>query len=341
MSSGRGRTRVVTKLHVICKRLKDGPRWYVYAWRGGPQILVQDGLRPTITPEIMDKAREAQLQGIAGRVGPFEKLVDDYLVSPEFTRLADVTQYDYRRWLTRITKRFGNASLALMSDFRMRKDILIWRDKWADQPRAADRAVGTLSTVLGWAAQRGLVATNIAAEIGTLHRVDRSDLIWEERHWEAVKDVPAHIMRGLELGKLTGLRLGDLINLQWAQVGENAIVLTTSKRKVRAAVPLYRELRAFLNEIGRGEGAVLRNSKGAAWTVSGFKSSWANAKPEKFDRHLHDLRGTCATWLATRQLTDTEIASVLGWKATRVAEIRARYVDQERTVIAMAERLSR
>lgn len=340
MSGGRGRTRIVTRLHIVSKRLRTGVRHYVYAWRGGPQILVQDGARPVITPEIMDKAREARLRDDTGKVGEFETLVDDYLASPEFARLAAVTQSDYRRWLTRITKRFGKASLALMSDYRMRKDILTWRDKWADQPRAADRAVGTLSTVLGWAAQRGMIATNIASEIGTLHRVNHSDEIWEDHHWEAVKEVPAHIMTALRLGQMTGLRLGDMVALDWKHVGQNAIVITTSKRKVRAAVPIHRELRALLDGLPHREGAVLRNSKDQAWTASGLKSSWGSAKPEKFDRRLHDLRGTCATWLAIKGFTDTEIASVLGWKVGRVAEIRARYVNHERTVISLAERLN-
>jgi integrase len=330
----------VTKLHVIGKRLKGGTRWYVYAWRGGPCIHTVDGTRPTITNDILDKAREARLNGKASYPDSFEEIIDRYLESPEFTRLAKVTQDDYRRWLTRISKRFGNAPKFLMSDYRMRKDILIWRNKWAEQPRAADRAVGTLSTVLAWAAQNGEIATNIAAGIGTLHRANRADKIWEDAHWEAVKDVPVHIMRALELGKLTGLRLGDLLKLEWAHVGKNAIVMLTNKRKVRAAIPMYRDLRAFLDALPSGEGIILRNSKGDPWTDSGFKSSWRNAKPKGFDRHFHDLRGTCATWLAMKGLTDDEIAKILGWKASRVSEIRARYVDEVRTVISIAERLN-
>lgn len=332
---------MVTKLHVICKRLKAGARWYVYAWRGGPCIHQQDGSRPTITPDILDKARDARMQGSGDKANSFEAIIDGYLDSPEFNRLADATKDDYRRWLNRISERFGGAPIAIMSDFRMRKDILIWRDKWASQPRAADRAVGTLSTVLGWAAQRGMIASNIASEIGTLHRVDRSDEIWEDRHWEAVKDVPVHIMQALELAKLTGLRQGDLLTLlDWSHVGPHSIVILTSKRKVRAAIPMYRELKAFLDGLPHREGPILLNTKGKAWTTSGFKSSWASAKPEGFDRHFHDLRGTCATWLAVKGLTDAEIATVLGWKATRVAEIRSRYVNAARTVISIAERLN-
>lgn len=340
MSVGRGRTRVVTKLHIICKRLRTGPRYYVYAWRGGPQIHVQDGARPTITPDILDKAREARLQGKANYAGSFESVIDAYLESPEFERLAAVTKDDYRRWLTRISARFGNAPIAIMADYRMRKDILGWRDKWADQPRAADRGLGTLSTVLAWASQRGMIASNIAAGLGTLHRVNRADEIWEDRHWEAVKDAPEHVMRGLELGKLTGLRLGDLVALDWSHVGASVIVIRTSKRKVRAAIPIHGELKAFLDALPDRDGVILRNSKGEPWTASGFKSSWRKAKPEGFDRRLHDLRGTCATWLATKGLTDNEIATVLGWKASRISEIRARYVDEARTVISIAERLN-
>lgn len=340
MNAGRERTRVVTKLHVVKKATKAGPRYYVYAWRGGPQIHTQEGTRPVITRDMLDKAFAARQTGSPDYDSSFEAAIDLYLASPEFDRLAKVTKDDYRRWLTRISIRFGDAPLAIMDDYRLRKDILAWRDKWAEQPRAADRAIGTLSTVLGWCARRGMLATNIALDIGTLHRVDHSDEIWEDRHWDAVAGVPTHIMRALQLGKMTGLRMGDLLALDWSQVGPQAIIVRTSKRKVRAAIPMHRELKAFLDTLGNGEGVILRNSKGQAWTTSGFKSSWSTAKPEGFDRRFHDLRGSCATWLAIKGLTDNEIASVLGWKPGRVSEIRARYVDQERTVISLAERLN-
>lgn len=330
----------MTKLHIIPKRLKTGVRYYVYAWRGGPQIHAQDGTRPVITPELMDKARQARIDGNGDYAGSFNQVIDDYRASPEFERLAEVTKSDYRRWLTRISERFGTAPLSIMADYRMRKDIIIWRNKWKDQPRAADRAVGTLSTVLAWAAESGLIASNITTEIGTLHRVNRADEVWEDRHWEAVKGVPAHVMQVLELGKMTGLRMGDLLRLDWSQVGPSAIIMMTSKRKVRAAIPMHRELKTFLDTLPHRTGTVLRNSKGQPWTTSGFKSSWNNVRPKGFDRRFHDLRGTCATWLAIKGFTDQDIATVLAWKASRVAEIRARYVNEARTVIAMAERLN-
>jgi len=99
-------------LHVVRKTLKSGSRFYVYAWRGGPQIHVQDGARPIVTNDILDKAREARMQGNGDYAGSFEVVIDEYLESPEFARLAEVTKDDYRRWLTRISVRFGRAPAA-------------------------------------------------------------------------------------------------------------------------------------------------------------------------------------------------------------------------------------
>jgi len=55
---------------------------------------------------------------------------------------------------------------------------------------------------------------------------------------------------------------------------------------------------------------------------------------------MHDLRGTYATWLAIKGLTDEQIARIIGWTAKRVSEIRARYVDEARVVVSLVERLS-
>lgn len=38
--TGRQRTRIVSGLHIVPKPRKSGTRYYVYAWRGGPQIQV-------------------------------------------------------------------------------------------------------------------------------------------------------------------------------------------------------------------------------------------------------------------------------------------------------------
>jgi hypothetical protein len=187
---------------------------------------------------------------------------------------------------------------------------------------------------------RARVLTRRASAIETLGSV---------RHWDAMKSskdkngrslYSDHLDRALRLASLTGLRLGDLVRVTWEDVGDNAIILTTRKRKGRAIIPILPDLRGLLDSIGAGTGPILRNSRGEPWTESGLGSVFQKAKPTGFDRTMHDLRGTYATWLAMRGLTDEEIARTIGWTAKRISEIRSRYVDEARVIVSMVERLS-
>lgn len=338
---GRQGNRIASGLHVVKKRLASGiQRWNVYAWRGGPCIHRQDGSRPVITHEILAKAIEARSSSRRTPSDSFDAIIAAYRSSPEFERLAPSTRRDYNRTLDRISDHFGAAHIEAFEDRRMRREIIEWRDQWRAQPRTADKATVTIATVLGWAVNNALLTVNVAAGIPHLHSADKSDQVWEPRHWEAMAEASDQLLRALRLASMTGLRLGDLVRLDWSQVGDKAIILTTRKRKGRAVIPVFPELSAFLDGIGRGEGAVLRNSRGSAWTESGLGTVFQRSKPDGFDRTMHDLRGTYVTWLATKGLSDDEIARVVGWTSQRIAGVRARYVDEARVIVSLVERLS-
>jgi len=130
------------------------------------------------------------------------------------------------------------------------------------------------------------------------------------------------------------------VALDWTHVQEKAIVLTTSKRSGRAVIPIFPELRQFLDTLEHREGRILRNSRGKGWTPSGLESVFQKKKPKGFDRTIHDIRGTYVTWLATKGLTDEEIARIVGWTAQRIAGIRSRYVDEARVIVSLINRLS-
>lgn len=357
----RRRTHVVTGLHVVKARSAGGlVKWYVYAWRGGPRIHEAVGARPEIGPDILRKAADAA-KPRKDRMVDINDLVDKYRESPEFERLKPSTQKDYRLWLDRISAKFGPVLLAAFEDQRMRGDVIEWRDEWAAQPRTADKASVMMGTLLGWGQERAYLSINVAAKIPQLHQVNKADEIWEDRHWAAIAThqdkngdpaIKPHVMNVLRLARFTGLRLGDLVRVSWEQVGTKAIVVErTRKRQGRAIIPILPELRALLDQIAasiepddKGQqhktGPILRNSRGKGWTESGVESVWQKAKPASFDRVIHDLRGSYVTFLAQKRLTDEEIARIIGWTAQRIAEIRARYVDEERVIISLVDRLS-
>lgn len=342
----RGR-RIMTGLHVVKKRIATGNRWYVYAYRGGPCVHSQDGPRPTITPALLEKAFAAKREGAPA--GTVSWLASEYRASGEFLEdLADETRRDYRKSLDRIEEEYGAGSLAIFEDRRMRAEVIQWRDRWRHQPRTADKLTVMLGTLLNWGLLRGYVSINIAAGIPQIHKADRSDLIWEDAHWAAFEELdskgkpicPPQLMDALKLVSMTGLRLGDLVKLQWSNVGENAIILVTKKRGGRAVIPVFPELREWLDTRRKDDGPVLLNSRGKGWTESGLGSVFQKTKPAGFDRTIHDIRGTYVTWLAVKGLTDDEIARIVGWTAKRVGEVRARYVDEARVVVEISKRLS-
>lgn len=331
-------------LHVVRKNGKNAPRWYVYAWRGGPCIHKAEGSRPEITREILDAQYRAREEQFGARRDDVDWLIKEYEASRKYEKIADSTKRDYDRSLTRISERFGATPLAAFDDWRMRGDVVDWRDQWAHQPRTADKLTVMLTTLLNWGVEHGRLQRHQCHGIELLHSADRSELIWEDRHWKAVaaeKDFPPHMLTAIRLARLTGLRLGDLVRLEWSQVFDKQITIErTRKRKGRAVIPIFPELAQLLDQIGRKEGRVLLNSRGKGWTESGLESVWQKKKPAGFDRTLHDLRGSFVTFLAEKDLTDEQIARIVGWTAQKIAEIRARYVDEARVVVSLVERLS-
>lgn len=333
----------MTGIHVVPSKTKAGKTFYIYAWRGGPLIGKTMHERPVIDMALIAKANAARMEATTVKhFDTLEEIITSYQAAPEFTKLRDSTKRDYRLWLNRISERWGDYPLEVFEDRRMRKEVIDWRNQWTGQPRTADKATVMLGTLLNHGIENGLLSVNIAAGIKHLHSVDKSDEIWERHHMRAFARAPKHLRNALILAGLTGLRLGDLVRLDWANIGPNAIIIEkTRKRGGRAVIPLLPETRKVLDRIGKGTGAVLRNSRGQAWTESGLGSVFQKAKPKDFERTIHDLRGTFATRLIMAGLTDEQAAMVMGWTAKRIAAIRARYVSAERVVIDLAERLTR
>lgn len=337
-------------LNKATKRLSSGKtETYWYAWRGGPRLEGKPG-----SPEFT----ASYLAAMKGRKTPsadnFSTLIARYKASPEFLGLRASTKREWMRWLDRIIVGLGSLPVSALNDPDVRADILQWRDKhWGDQPRSADYAIQVLSRVLSWAHGRALLKINAAEGIAHLWKSDRADVIWSE------DEIACYIMVSpspevgfiLPLACLTGLRREDLALLEWSDVGDFAIVITAGKSRTgkEAVVPLIPETRALLKEIRAHQLArgfvradrVLTTTRGMPWSPSGVSHALIDVKLTLgIDKHLHDARGTFATRLRMAGLTAPQIADVLGWDGDRVERLLARYVDRNRIVRALAERLA-
>jgi integrase len=317
-------------------RVKAGGREYVYAWRGGPQIKS----RPVGGPAFMAEYNEAVASRRGDDSSKFRSVVTSYRSSEAFVGLADTTRRVWGRWLDRIGSHFGDLSVRQFDrPDRIRPIIRKWRSTWATQPRTADYAMQVLSRVLSHAVEDGRIAANPCEGIKQLYSTNRSEIIWTDADIAQLRaSASTEVMHAVDLAAATGLRPADLFRLSWSHIGEDAIVITTSKsrHKREAVIPLYDDLRALLKRIPKRSTVVLTTARDhRPWR--GFSSSFAGAMEDaemaERDLHFYDLRGTAATRFYLAGLPVRVIAEIMGWEEETVSRI-SRYVDRHAAVKA-------
>jgi integrase len=170
-----------------------------------------------------------------------------------------------------------------------------------------------------------------------LYKNDRSEIIWTDADLAQIKSVCSEELAfAFDLGALTGLRLSDLVRLSWSHIGENEIIIATGKgrrKKTRAIIPLYGELRELLERIPKRATTILTNTRKRPWTTNGIGTSIQDAKEAAGlrgrDLHFHDLRGTAATKFYLSGLSMRVISEILAWEEAAVEAIIRRYVGRQ------------
>jgi integrase len=318
-------------------------RTYWYACRGGPRLRGEPG-----SPEFVASYNEAHAALRAPDATRFRSLVVQYRAEKLCT-LAASTQRKWSPWLDRIDEYFGGLSIAQFNRTeRIRPFIINWRKQWLKTPRTADYGLQVLSAVLAYAVDPlGRIAGNPCEGIKQLYTSNRSEIIWTDADIAQIKKTCGpEIAYAVDLATHTGLRLGDLLRLSWTHVGDDAIVIATSKSRHRreAVVPLYAALREVLGRIPRHATTILTNTRERPWTMNGFTSAFNRAKhtAELSDRdlHFHDMRGTAATRFYAAGLSGDEVADLMGWEREHVTRILNRYVSRAETTRKIIRKLN-
>lgn len=350
-------------------RDRKGKRIYVYAYRGGPRIHVHEGPRKPkrLPPDALRRLAEAEEARNAEPRHLFRHVIREWQRSQDWLGLEASTRKVWQGHLNRIEARWGEFPYTVWNDPRMAARVIKWRDERKATPRAADIGVSVLRALLKWARLSGFVSLNVASDIPRIAPCsDREEIIWTDADIaafsaKAVEKKRPHLIDGLRLAALTGLRRADLVSLTFEHVGQFAVSKTALKKsrgkRRKATIPMTAALESLLAELrtrhrAEGVNTVLVNSFGRPWTGDGFGGSFnrirdlANIVHVDEDgterrKHLHDVRGTfCTMLLAECGLTDAEAAPIMAWSEKRIGRIRSVYVDDARVIVAIGERIS-
>ncbi len=149
-----------------------------------------------------------------------------------------------------------------------------------------------------------------------------------ERLLEACKALASpylHILVVLALS--TGARHGELINLRWSDIDwqRRVITLHDTKNKERRLLPLVHyalKLMEAHSKVRNIASDLVFPSPSNPMKVWDSRSSWVSVlkKANIQDFRFHDLRHSCASYLAMNGASIAEIAEVLGHKTLQMVK---------------------
>jgi integrase len=179
--------------------------------------------------------------------------------------------------------------------------------EFIDKPRTYTQHRTMLRMVLSFAALDGLrEGHNPIDDVPSRSAPPRKRIV-ADAEIEAIKRAALHTPNGralvcmIDLALITGQRIGDLIRLTWADVGDHGVRITQAKTGERLLIEWSAALRAAVDacETKAGRvGPLLRTALGGAYTYDGISSLWKRTRaklikdmPGIRDLHIHDLRG--------------------------------------------------
>lgn len=278
--------------------------------------------------------------------GTLAHVIDKYLASPEFNgkdrhgrdRLAPATKASYRRCLDRYRRGVGGTWLDRI-DVAWCYEV---RDALADTPRTADLMLDVLAIVLSFAIKRGLLrGENPARHVDRL-RMSKSYDPWPDEALDRFRaDGNPRLVWGLEAALFTGQRLGDVLAMQWGDIGGGRIAVAQQKTGERLQIPIHPDLAAVLGQIPRVGVTIVHREDGRAYTTTGFSAMFRRELKRLGIAGLvfHGLRATAAARLAEAGCTDREIMSILGHRTAGMVTKYTRGADQERLATAAITKL--
>lgn len=354
----------------------DGTRTYAIYIRGR-YIGIEGGEKDAL-------ARQAELRGKAARgeapvlptKATFAQVAEQWFASKH--RLRPYTRLNYRATLDRVLlPRFGALKVASITPEHV-ASLIRDLEKSGLAPATITDYQKPLSGTLAYAVRRGLINVNPCS---LLTRDDRPrpqerkpDHVWNDEEMDALVEAATRLARQpaarydytplLKTALATGLRLGELLGLQWGDVDLQAGELNVRRQwtrlceyappKTRAAVrrvPLSSDMVKHLSErklasrfsgddepvfaSKSGRPLAHRNATGRGFDVAANVAGLAGVS-------FHSMRHAFASRMIDRGISSTVLAKLMGHESSVITERRYIHLfDQQRTDDAVRQAMAR
>jgi len=270
----------------------------------------------------------------AAKSGTLRWLVDQYLDSGRFSRLASETQEMRKRVLNNVCAtggdlRFGDITPA---------DIMAGKVRREATPYAAMNYVKIMSQLFTFAVDAGYLAENPAAKVKTTSPFSEGHHTWtiaEVEQYRAAHPLGTQARLALELLLFTGLRRADAVKLGRQHVKDGVIRYRATKNGYDLEFRLLPPLAAAITATECGDLAFLCNPKGKPWIKEVFGTWFAEqCVAAGVPGRAHGLRKAGATLAAENGADELSLAAMWGWHDPRQSKTYIRKASRK----VMAER---
>lgn len=273
-------------------------------------------------------------------------------VAPHRVKASSLVEY--RKRVDRIEPLLGRIRLSRLTVPMCQAAVADLQDRYA--PKTTRGTVDTLKAALDWAVAAGMLTRNPAENV-VLARKPRTkvdDSLTADEARRVIDAAAGHRLEGLvKLALIYGLRIGELVGLDWAAVDFTKREFTVSKSKTDAGIrtiPMIDDAEDILRALAKANGhpaagPVFVTGNGTPWLPQRVRDQWndilrsaqiehkcrncgSDDKCTGTIRRFHCSRHTAATLMIERGVPLEIVSAILGHSSISItadiyAKIRA------------------